>query len=57
MEQPAAFKLGEWPTSAPFVPTESAGRAGHKEGRLGPQPGPAGPVRRLIRKGADQNGQ
>lgn len=38
-------------------PTESAGRAGRKEGGLGPQPGPAGSVHRLVGERADQDGQ
>lgn len=41
----------------PHLSAGGAGRAGCKTVRLGPQPGPAGPVHRLAGEGADQNGQ
>lgn len=41
----------------PHLSAGGAGRAGCETVRLGPQPGPAGPVHRLAGEGADQNGQ
>lgn len=51
-----ACHLSERLTPQHCLPTDGAGRAGRAQGRLGTQPGPAGPVHRLTGKGADQNG-
>ena len=54
---PAAFHPSGRLTPRPCHPTDRAGRTGLEKGRLGPQPGPAGPVHRLAGEGTDQNGQ